>query len=340
MALVTRCLLVASTLAIALGSAGRAAAQEAPPPAVEQTLNRVAANLFSPSPQPAQAIEALKAILADYPELAEAHMLLGFAYRAQGTPEVMGEAVGELRQAIALKPSLLLARIALARIYLDLGRHARAREELEDALELAPGRPELLALLGETERQLGNATRAVELIRQALDADAGAVQARYYLGLALLDVEQPVDAIGELEAVAQSGAVPAEAYAALGRAYLAAGRLDDGVKSLQQAARLDPGRPETHVQLARAYRLRGQHDAALEQLALAIPPGQELSSLFRDVAPHVYMEEGLILLEQGRLDDAADAFGRVLALDASHEAARQQLAGIRARQQKTSPGKP
>jgi tetratricopeptide (TPR) repeat protein len=317
-----------------------AAAQDAPPLAVQQALNRIAADLFAPSPQPAAAIEELKMILADYPELAEAHMLLGFAYRAQGTPDVMGEAVGELRQAIALKPSLLLARLALARVYLDLSRQTRAREELEEALELAPGRPELLSLLGETERQLGDPKRSAELNRQALDADGTNAQARYYLALALLDLQQYEDATRELEAVVGAGGAPAEAHLALGSAYVASGRMDAGLKALREAATLDPARPETHVQLARAYRLNGQHDEALAHLRLAIPPGQELSVLFKPIAPEVYMEEGLIRLEQNDLDGAAEAFERVLALDASHEPAKQQLAGVRTRLQKAAPRNP
>lgn len=340
MPLLQLCQTTALTIAVAMGPlSGPAAAQDVPPPAVREALNRVAADLLSLAPKPAAAIEELKAILADHPEVAEAHMLLGLAYRAQGSPEVMSEAIGELRQAIALKPSLLLARLALARVYLDLSRHTRAREELEEALELAPGRPELLSLLGEVERQLGDAKRSVELNRQALDADGTFVQARYYLGLALLDLQQAPDAIRELETVVQAGSVPPEAYVALGTAYLMANRLDEGLKALQEAARLDPARPETHVQLARGYRLRGELDRALDHLARAIPPGQELSALFRDIALDVYLEEGLIRMEQGQLDGAADAFGRVLALDASHDVAREQLAEIRKRQ-KAAPARP
>jgi tetratricopeptide (TPR) repeat protein len=312
------------------------AAQQVPPRAVQETLNRVAADLFSATPRPADAIEELRAILSDHPELAEGHMLLGIAYRAQGSPEMMSEAVGELRQAIALKPSLLMARLALARVYLDLARQSRARDELEDALEEAPGRPEVLSLLGEVERQLENPRRSVELNRQALQADATFMQARYYLGLALLDLRQHADAIRELEAVAQSGVNPGEAYLALGTAYVEGKRIQEGLKALREAARLDPSRPEAHIQLARAYRVAGQLDEALQQLKLAMPAaGDSLSTLYRSIQSDLYMEEGLIRVQQGQLDAAADAFERVLALDAGHEPAKLQLSAIR----KHRPGK-
>ena len=66
----------------------------------------------------------------------------------------MGEAVAELRQALALNPGFAPAHLYLAHIYLDLGRAGRAREEMWAALVQVPGNPQFLALLGETERQL------------------------------------------------------------------------------------------------------------------------------------------------------------------------------------------
>lgn len=305
-------------------------AQETPPVAVQQALNRIAADLFSSTPRTAQAIEELRTILTEHPGLAEAHMLLGIAYRAEGTPEMLGDAVGELRQAVTLKPELLMARLGLARVYMDMARHTRAKEELDAALEQAPRRPEILSLLGEVERQLGDAERAAELNRQALAADGEFVQARYYLGLALLDLRQHKDAIAELEAVAASGQNPGEALLALGTAYMDAGRPDAGVKALERAVQVDPSRPEARIQLARAYRVTNRLDAALEQLAQAMPGGADtLGVLYRNVESEVLIEKGLIRMQQGRPAEAAEAFERVLALDETHEVAKQQLAAAR-----------
>lgn len=320
------------------------AAQAAPPPAIQEKLNRVGADLFSTTPHPAAAIDELKAILAAEPGLAEGHMLLGIAYRAQASPELISEAVAELRQALALKPSLVLARLTLARIYLDTARVARARDELDIALGQAPGEPQALALLGEAERQLGNPRRSVELNRQALNANATFVQARYYLGLALIDLHQHVEAIEAMQAVVQSGDHPVEAYVGLGAAYLDAGRAADAVRALREAVRLDPSRPESHIQLARAYRLKGLLNDALEQLKLARPSGPAgLTTLYHDVELDLYMEEGLVRMQQGRLESAAQAFQRVLALDEGNEPAKRKLAEVKKRLEnarKKAPGAP
>ena len=313
---------------------GVAAGQTVPAPAIQETLNRVAADLFSAAPHPAEAIQQLKAILAADPGLAEGHMFLGIAYGAQGSPELIGEAVAELRQALALNPSLALARMTLARVYLDLARADRAREELAVALGQNPGHPQILALSGEAERQLGNPRRSLELNRQALQTDATFVQARYYLALALLDLQQHAEAVREMELVVKSGANPAEAYLGLGTAYLDAGRVDDALTALGEAARLDPSRPETHIKLARAYRSKGLLDRAVKELQLATPTGPATpNALYHSVESDLYMEEGLVRMQQGRLEAAAESFQRVLDADASHEPAKRQLAEVRKRLQ-------
>ena len=76
----------------------------------------------------------------------------------------MGEAVAELRQALALDPAFVPARYFLAHIYLDLGRNERAREELDAALAQAPRNPQFLTLLGEVERQLKNPRRVARRV--------------------------------------------------------------------------------------------------------------------------------------------------------------------------------
>src|SRR6187401_3087936 len=158
----------------------------APPPPIQERLERVKADLYSRTDRLDENVKELKQILAVDPRSADAHMLLGIAYSTWGSKELKGEAIGEFRQALDLNPRLVQVRFFLAHLYLDLGRAVRAREELEAALVQTPGNPDFLALLGETERQLKNPSRAVEMTRRALQADPAFAPARYYLGRALL----------------------------------------------------------------------------------------------------------------------------------------------------------
>jgi tetratricopeptide (TPR) repeat protein len=233
---------------------------------------------------------------------------------------------------VALEPSLLMARLTLARLYLDMARAARAREELESALEQAPGRPEFLSLLGEAERKLGNPRRAVDLNRQALEAVADFTQARYYLGLALLDLRQHADAIRELRLVVESGENPVEANLALGTAYLEAGRVPDALTALNEAARVAPANPDVHIRLAQAHRSAkalGQADKALAVAEQHVKEG--LAAVYSDRETDLLMETGLLRMAQGRLDAAAAAFQRVLTRNPQHPGARQQLGEVRKR---------
>jgi tetratricopeptide (TPR) repeat protein len=327
MSRIRACICLAAMCAGIIASAS-AAAQ----PSVQERLNRVRSDLFSGAGRVDEAIRELKAILAADPRSAEGHLLLGIAYRTVGSPELMGEAVAELRQAIELNPAFVPARFYLAHIYLDLGRASRAREELESALARVPGNPQFLAFLGEAERQLGNPKRSVELNRQALAADGSLAQGHFYLALALLDLEQREEAIRALERIVQSGVKRPEVYLSLGAAYVDVGRLDDALEVLGLGASLDAKRSDIRIQLARAYRAKGLLDKAEEQLNLTNPLGAAtVSSPFvqqQQIEAALYLEQGLLRLQQGRLDAAADAFQKLVEMDPDNGSAHRHLAEV------------
>jgi tetratricopeptide (TPR) repeat protein len=301
--------------------------------AIKDRLNRVSADLFSRTDRISDAIRELKAILALDPNLAEAHFLLGMAYRMAGAGELVGESIAELRQSLALNPGLVPARFYLAQLYLDLGRPQRAREELEAALSTVPENTQLLAMLGETERQLKNPTRSVELIRQALKADESFAQGRYYLALALLDLGRREEAVHELERVVQSDPKVPEPYVGLGAVYIDMGRFDEALKVLDEGTRIDPARADTRIQLARAYRSKGLLAKADEQLKLAMPQAAAaVASPFaqqQQVEFELYLELGLLRQRQGQLDAAVKAFQKALDMDPDHAAAKRYLADAR-----------
>jgi Tfp pilus assembly protein PilF len=126
-----------------------------------------------------QAIRECKAVLASDPRSAPAHMLLGQAYLAQGSIAMLAEAKAELQQALDLDPNLLWARFYLARTYIDLGLHEKAKEQLERGLKQRPNVPHFLSLLGEVHRKMGDPAAAVELQQKALRIDSTMTPAHY-----------------------------------------------------------------------------------------------------------------------------------------------------------------
>jgi len=318
------------------------ASQAAVAPPIQERLDRVRADLFSRAEHLSEDVRELKQILALDPRSPEGHMLLGIAYSTLGSKELKGEAIGEFRQALDLNPGLVQVRFYLAHLYLDLGRAARAREELEAGLATAPGNPEFLALLGESERRMKNPQRAVEVTRQALQADEGFAQARYYLGLALLDLARRDEAIKELERVVESAPAVTDTYLALGNAYADAGRNAEAVDTLTQGLRVDSTRAELRIALARAYRMAGSLQKADAQLALAVPKREARADSsdypYQQVELDFQLERGLVKLQRGQLAAAAQAFKKVLELEPAHEAATRGLAEVNRRLRAKKPG--
>jgi tetratricopeptide (TPR) repeat protein len=297
---------------------------------IQDTLRRISAIISSRGGHLNEAIAELRGILAVTPGSVEAHLLLGLAYRAEGSPVLMAEAKAEFQQALDLNPDFVPARLYLAETYLWFARPKQARDQLEAALTTAPRQPRLLALLADTERRLGNPERAVELSRQALAADPSFLQARYHAGLALLDLNQRDEGIRELEHVAQSGAPVPDVYLSLGFAYLEAGRSQEALAALVQGSRLAPERPDLRLQLARAYRSNGLLTEAEEQLNLARPTGNAAAANAHDqqMESDLHLERGLLKQQQGQLDAAVAALRRSLEMDATQSRAHRHLAEI------------
>jgi Tfp pilus assembly protein PilF len=328
--------LVSILFALAAWQAG------ASPAAIQARLDRVRADLFSRAERVNEDVRELKDVLAIDPRSAEAHVLLGIAYSTLGSRDLKGEAIAEFRQALDLDPRLVPVRFYLARLYLDLGRPARARDELDAALAQTPGQPDLLTLLGETERQLKNPARAVDLLQQALRADDSFAQARYYLALALIDLDKRAEAIAELERVVRSGAPIADAYLTLGIAFLALGRTTAALETLNRGVQIEPARRDLHVALASAYRRNGLLEKAETELTRGAPrPGASAASSdypYQQVDLDYQLERGMVALQRGQLSSAAEAFKKVLELEPQHPEATRQLAEVNRRLRAKKPG--
>jgi Tfp pilus assembly protein PilF len=325
----TRGLIMRGLAAILLAGTGLAAAQTN-----DQRLARVTADIFSTSAHPDADIAELKTILAADPKNAQAHMLLGIAYRAKGSSDLMGEAAGELRQAIDLDPSLTAARLYLAHLYLDLARPERARDEVQAALAQMPGQPQLQGLLAECERQLGKPEAALALTDQALKTEPSLAEVRYYRGLALYDLKRRDEAIQEFEQVIKEGGRRPEVYGSLGTAYLEAGRTDDAIASLTEGVKLDVSRADLMISLARAYRLTGQlarADAALTHVRSLVST-TAVSGADQQVQRDLNFEEGLLRLKQAQWPAAVSNLRKALVLDPNYGPGYRYLAEAYLRQ--------
>jgi tetratricopeptide (TPR) repeat protein len=279
----------------------------------------------------AQAIADLKAALAADPRYAAAHMLLGQAYLAQRSVAMVAEAKAELQQALNLDPDLLWARFYLAKIYIDLGRNDKAKDELERGLKQRPNVPHFLSLLGEVNRKLGKPEESIELNRRALAADPAMAPAHYYIALADLDLNKDDDAIHELETCLQSKYVAPEMYLSLSSLYARKQRSAEAEELCRKAIALDATRPEAYLSLAQLYNARAAGDQALAALRLALPDGASMpaTAYYQQLQADVFFERGRAYEAKRMKPQAIEAYSRSLQLDPNRTAARSRIEKLR-----------
>jgi tetratricopeptide (TPR) repeat protein len=277
-----------------------------------------------------QAIVELKKAIALDPQSAAAHMLLGEAYLAQRSVSMIAEAKAELQQALDLDPSLIWARFYLAKVYIDQGRLDKAKDELERGLALRPDIPHFLSLLGEVSRKLGNPDLSIQLNRRALKADPSMTPAYYYIGLAYMDLKKEDDAIRELESSLKSPYVAPEMYLTLGSLYARKKRYEEGEELCKKAVALDPARPEGHLNLAQLYNIRGASDQALQEIALAIPEGKSFTSspYYQQLQADAYFERGRAYQAKRMMPQAIRAYSTSLEFNPNEGKTHRQLAEI------------
>lgn len=276
------------------------------------------------------AVEEFKRAVSLDPLSAEAHMLLGYAYRVSGDYNMAAEAKAELRQALVLDPTLPWARFYLAKMYIDLGRLSDARDQLQEAVNMHPNIPDLAALLGEVHRQLGEPEVSVQLNSKVLDFAPSNTAAHYYLGLAYLDLDRKEEAIEQLQISAGLEGASAEVYISLGSMFVDQGEAEKARDVFKKAIELNPSHPYAHIGLARAYRLMGKLDDALESLEQTLPEGSTVpfSPYFQEVRTEIYFERGLIHQKRRQNSKAITAFSKALELQASYGKAHRQLAEV------------
>ena len=227
-------------------------------PATPSTETTVVAEASNPVPTEAELKSAWREGVAlfeakDYAEAADrlevavvgraqdpyAHYLLGLARWKSGD---LAGAEQALVTSASIDGSRVKTPINLARVRMDLGRHAEALEASESALALEPGSVAALHQKGRALFALGKRDEGIESLRAASDLDPtdGPVANTY--GWMLLQSGRPEDAVAPLERAKEQ--LPAVAYVRnnLGVAYERTNRLTDALEEYRAA--VEAGDPE------------------------------------------------------------------------------------------------
>lgn len=234
----------------------------------------------------------------------------------------LDEAQQALSRRLGLVPADPYARLGLARIAIQGGRHAEARRAIESLVQdqprFAPAQnllAELLAAAGDEvgatrHRQLGNiAIRYFEpddpWLNELTDWCFDAKRLRV-LATIEFQIERGDQGVALMERAARLTPGDPDGYAALGDLFIKLGQAAKARDALEECLRLAgaPGAKKpavmVHVNLSHAHRLLKQPADALRVLDRARPLHPQAFELLDEL--------GIVLGDLGRLDDSIAAF--------------------------------
>jgi tetratricopeptide (TPR) repeat protein len=185
-----------------------------------------------------------------------------FYWQVQAHDRLASQAFAKLSQL----PASPQRHEMMATILRRNGRHAEAVQELQAALKLAPGQPQLERELAAALYAARDYNAAAELCAQLLPKRPEDPELNWLRGDSLLFLQKVEEAIPPLKKAVASDPKLLAAHHALGRAYMQLGQDAAAVPHLKLALPLDQD-GSLHFQLGQAYRSSGQLDLAKQTLA-------------------------------------------------------------------------
>ncbi len=177
------------------------------------------------SPEQAKALGKLfreyVEIQRQHADMPSAQMQLGIFYATRGD-QPMAEAA--YREALAINPQLIAARLNLADLLRGQGREDEAREQLQTALSIAPDQGAILHSLGLLETRAGNREAALEYLSKAATLETQGTRHRFVYAIALHDLGQPEAAIKQLQSLLRQAPADQQVILALANYSLELGK--------------------------------------------------------------------------------------------------------------------
>lgn len=234
-------------------------------------------------------------------------------YRHQGD---MDRALAEFERVIETNPLMTVAYLSAGDIYRERGEYAAAEQRYAAAAKVEPRNFDAQFYHGMTLQLLNRVQDAVRAYLRALAIRPNDFEANRRLAMAYLDLKEPVQALpyAQRSVALRSDSGPARAN--LAAVYAALGRYEAAVTEYQQAAELTELGPDILLNMADAL-------GYLERYA---EMASTLDQLLRiETSPAAYERMGKAMFKLRRYDQAMQAFGNAIAMDASYYPAHNGL---------------
>ena len=248
------------------------------------------------------------------------------------------QAARTFREALRLDPAYLPARLKLAESLLDSGEVGESCALYSQIAWESPQTAEAYFGLGRIAVLRGEAAAAQKSFRRACELFPTYGPARYALAQVDRKLGKRDEAERELALYARNeNVVPptddplrdqlrkldgrAASRLERGVQLEQVGRLDEAVAETEAAVRLDPELVKAHINLLILYGRLGNREKAEEhfQAAVKLNPTQ---------FPDAYYNYGIILTEEGKLDEAEEAFRKTLSIAPTYYAAHNNLGNL------------
>jgi tetratricopeptide (TPR) repeat protein len=186
--------------------------------------------------------------------------------------QLAGIAKAELE--VRLEPNAASAHNVLATRYLQAGRVADARAQLEEALRLDPRHAEARSNLGVVLQAQGRLNDGIEHLRRAVQLKPKDDSVRFNLGGGLLAIGQPDAAMREFRSAIALNPENADAHFNLAVILGPRNQLDEAITHLQRVVEINPLNADAYHNLAVAYGLQRRIDEgiAAAQAAVRLKP--------------------------------------------------------------------
>jgi tetratricopeptide (TPR) repeat protein len=237
--------------------------------------------------------------------------------RAANIPEFVplsGDAIAQIKEQFLDAYSFLREGMANERT----GNYAAAIRAYERGLAVEPNNVELLNSLGFASFQLGNSKQAVAALEKALAIDPKHAKAHNNMALASIDIGELEVAEAHYRESLEIKPQPA-IYNDLGFVLERQGLLDEAGEMYRKALKLDPGSASAHYNLGSLQARSGEYAEAESHLRKALekrPNSQTYTGL------------GIVLWQQGRVDEAIASLHAAINADPKYADAYEQLGTI------------
>ncbi|MBK43744.1 MAG: hypothetical protein CMN20_00475 [Roseovarius sp.] len=221
-----------------------------------------------------EAITALRTVLGEAPEDAQAMTLMAQAHERAGNRDLMADMLSRAVEASRNAPG---ESLRYARYLIGQGNRRTAETVLVNALRLAPGNVALLGTLGEVymgEQDWARLTQVIEALRQKPEDAAAARIANELTARQLAAQDRQDELMGFLDRLAGEGARGMGAAAAIVRTRLAQGDIEGARAYAREVLAANPDDVNARFLMASVQAVTGEVDAAraaLRELAAAAP---------------------------------------------------------------------